>query len=74
MPVVRNLFVFAACACALLAACGQKGPLTMPPPPPGAAKPPANPLDSLAPSTAVSSPLSGASSPTTGTASPVRNP
>ncbi|TWO70463.1 lipoprotein [Caenimonas sedimenti] len=59
---------------ALLAACGQKGPLYMPTSP--AARPAPAATETLAPSTSVSSPaLQPASAPpATGTASPVRTP
>ena len=57
----------------MLAACGQKGPLFMPPGEASAGR--ATITEILAPSTAVTGPLAPASAPpTTGRASPVRNP
>lgn len=65
--------VLATAVVAVLAACGQKGPLFLPNEPAAAGR--ATLTETLAPSTAVSGPQSPASAaPGTGKASPVRNP
>lgn len=69
----RGLALVAAGAVALLAACGQKGPLFLPTGEAAAGR--ATLPQTLTPSTAVApNPASSAPVPPTGTANPVRNP
>jgi predicted small lipoprotein YifL len=74
VSAMPRAFVLSAGVVVLLAACGQKGPLFMPTGPAAANR--ASLPQTLAPSTAVSTPMSPASAPPppTGTAAPVRNP
>jgi hypothetical protein len=69
-PASRRVLAIAASA-ALLAACGQKGPLFLPTEDAGVRR--GGPLETPSASTAVV-PAGAASTPTTGTAAPVRNP
>ena len=71
VPARRGLL--AAGVVALLAACGQKGPLYLPTGEAAAGRASLPDTLNLAPSTAVV-PATAASSPPTGTAAPVRNP
>jgi predicted small lipoprotein YifL len=69
----RGLAIVATGAAALLAACGQKGPLYLPTGEAAAGR--ATLPQTLTPSTAVSpNPAASAPVPPTGTANPVRNP
>lgn len=70
-PRARRL-ALAAGGVALLAACGQKGPLFLPAEPAAASR--ATLPETLAPSTSVAPAVPASEPPATGKASPVRNP